>query len=95
MMLMIDVVLLAVVTALSLLFSRSITKPISRLTDTMEALAEGDLDVEVCGAQRTDELGAMTRAVEVFRENGLKVAQMTKAEATRIIASQAERATMM
>jgi len=95
MMLMIGAALLAVVAALGLLFSRSITKPISRLTETMEALAEGDLDVDVRGAQRRDELGAMARAVEVFRANGLKVAQMTEAEATRIVASQAERAQMM
>ncbi|MGV8856766.1 MAG: methyl-accepting chemotaxis protein [Devosia sp.] len=95
MMLMIGAGLLAVVAALGLLFSRSITGPISRLTQTMAALAEGDLDVQVRGAQRTDELGAMARALEVFRENGLKVTEMTEAEAARIIATQAERATMM
>ncbi len=37
----------------------------------------------------------MARAVEVFRENGLRIAQMTEAEAARIIHNQAERATMM
>ncbi|WP_332688625.1 methyl-accepting chemotaxis protein [Devosia sp.] len=95
MMLLIGAGLLAVVAALGLLFSRTITKPISRLTGTMEALAEGDLDVEVRGADRTDELGAMARAVEVFRENGLKVAQMTEAEAAQVLANQAERARMM
>ena len=49
----------------------------------MEALAEGDLDVEVRGAERTDEIGDMARAVEVFRENGLKVTEMTEAEAAQ------------
>jgi methyl-accepting chemotaxis protein len=95
MMLAIGAGLLAVVAALSLLFSRAITKPITRLTDTMEALAKGDLEVEVRGAGRTDELGAMARAVEVFRENGQKVAQMTEAEAAQVLANQAERARMM
>ena len=33
----------------------------------------------------------MARAVEVFRENGLKVAQMTEAEAAQVLANQAER----
>jgi methyl-accepting chemotaxis protein len=61
----------------------------------MEALAQGDLTAEVRGAERTDELGAMARAVQVFRENGLKVAEMTEAEAARIVANQAERAAMM
>ena len=95
MMLAIGAGLLAVVAALGLLFSRTITKPITRLTDTMEALAKGDLEVEVRGADRTDELGAMARAVEVFRENGQKVAQMTEAEAAQVLANQAERAGMM
>ncbi|MEO5807683.1 methyl-accepting chemotaxis protein [Devosia sp.] len=95
MMLIIGAALMAVVGAMSLLFSRTITKPITRLTGTMEALAEGNLDLEVKGSDRTDELGAMARAVEVFRANGLKVAEMTEAEAAQIIANQAERSRMM
>ena len=95
MMLLIGAGLLAVVAAAGLLFSRTITRPITRLTGTMQALAQGDLDVEVRGAQRSDELGAMARAVEVFRENGKKVAQMTEAEAAQVLANQAERARMM
>ncbi|HTN62546.1 MAG TPA: HAMP domain-containing protein, partial [Devosia sp.] len=95
MMLAIGLALLAVVALAGWLFSRSITKPITRLTGTMDDLAQGNLDVAVLGADRSDELGAMARAVEVFRENGQKVAQMTEAEAARIIASQADRAEMM
>jgi methyl-accepting chemotaxis protein len=46
-------------------------------------------------AKRRDEIGALAKAVEVFRENGLKVAQMTEAEAARIISDQERRAEMM
>jgi len=63
-----------------LFFTRSITGSISKLTTTMRDLADGDLDVEVRGASRQDELGEMARAVEVFRENGIKVLQMTQEE---------------
>ncbi|HTN62991.1 MAG TPA: methyl-accepting chemotaxis protein, partial [Devosia sp.] len=91
----IGVALLLVATLLAFLFARSISRPISRLTGTMEALAQGDLDVEVRGANGKDELGAMARAVEVFRENGQKVAQMTEAEAAQIVRTQADRAMMM
>ncbi|MET3927316.1 methyl-accepting chemotaxis protein [Devosia sp. 2618] len=94
-MLGIGAALLAVVAALGLWFSYSITTPITRLTRTMKELAEGDLEVEVRDADRSDEVGAMARAVEVFRENGQKVAQMTEAEAVQILASQAERSRMM
>ncbi|WP_375599146.1 methyl-accepting chemotaxis protein [Devosia sp. Naph2] len=88
-------ILLAIAAVGGFFFARSISRPISRLTDTMDALAGGDLDVEVKGARRADEIGAMARAVEVFRENALKVNEMTEAEAARIVASQAERAAMM
>src|SRR5690606_28354386 len=47
------------------------------------------------GARRSDEIGAMARAVEVFRENALRVHEMTEAEAARIVAGQQERAAMM
>jgi methyl-accepting chemotaxis protein len=88
-------ILLAIAAVVGFFFARSISKPISRLTETMETLANGDLSVEVKGARRADEIGAMARTVEVFRENALKVNEMTEAEAARIIASQADRAAMM
>ncbi len=87
--------LLAIAAAISMLFARSVSRPITRLTNTMEALANGELAVEVDGTQRHDEIGAMARNVEVFRENALKVNEMTEAEAVRIVATQAERAAMM
>jgi methyl-accepting chemotaxis protein len=95
MMLLIGVGLLAIVAALSLLFSRSITRPITRLTDTMQAVAEGNFEVDVPGNARRDELGAMARAVEVFRANGRKISQLTEAEAAQALANQEERAKMM
>ena len=95
MMLMVGGLLLAVAAVVGLVFSRSIAKPISRLTSTMEALAAGDLAVDVQGAGRRDEIGQMAKAVEVFRENGLRMAQMTEAEAARIIRDQEARTQMM
>jgi methyl-accepting chemotaxis protein len=67
-------------TAIGFVFARSIARPIVRLTRTMRTLADGDLEVEVKGADRPDELGDMARAVEVFRANGMRVREMTEAE---------------
>jgi methyl-accepting chemotaxis protein len=94
-MLIVGGVLLAIAALIGLAFARSITRPISRLTKTMQTLAAGTYDAEVRGGERSDEIGAMARAVEVFRENGQRMTQMTEAEAARIIANQAERAEMM
>ncbi|MEO8758996.1 MAG: cache and HAMP domain-containing protein, partial [Devosia sp.] len=67
-MLLIGLGLLLVAAIISLLFARSVTRPISSLTGTMQALAGGDLGVEVKGSGRSDEIGEMARTVEVFRE---------------------------
>jgi methyl-accepting chemotaxis protein len=80
---------------LAFFVSRTITKPINTLTATMGKVADGEFEQQVDGKARRDEIGAMARAVEVFRENGLKVAQMTEAEAARIIRDQEARNEMM
>ena len=92
---LIALIVALVVSGVAFLISRTITTPIARLTDVMDKVADGQFDTEVVGANRSDEIGAMARAVEVFRENGLKVTQMTEAEAARIIRDQDERQKMM
>ena len=80
---------------LGLLLSRFITKPIPKLAGSMEAIAQGNFDTEVPYTEFGNEVGGMARAVEVFRQNGLRVSQMTEAEAARIIADQENRQKMM
>ncbi|MFD2647600.1 methyl-accepting chemotaxis protein [Devosia albogilva] len=75
--------------------SRLITRPIPRLAKAMESIAAGDYETNVPYATQGNEVGAMARAVEIFRENGLRVSQMTEAEAARIIAEQENRQQMM
>lgn len=58
---------------LALAISIIVTKPLRILTSSAAKLAANDFDVEVKGIRRTDELGEMARAIEVFRENGIKV----------------------
>ena len=88
-------VVLLLATLFGLVFSRSVTRPISRLTRTMDALAEGDLTVEVMGKDRSDEVGAMARAVEVFRENAARVASLTEEERAGSERRRIERTAMM
>lgn len=61
---------------------RSITAPIARMTDAMCALSRGDYATEVFGTERSDEIGEMSRAVQVFKDNGLE-AQRLAAEQAR------------
>jgi methyl-accepting chemotaxis protein len=83
---------LGLLTALLML---RVTRPLRNLTDASTALANGDLDVEIRGASRGDELGDLARAVEVFRANSQKVRAMTEEEAARILSDQKARQRMM
>jgi diguanylate cyclase (GGDEF)-like protein len=66
---------LSIITAL--LVARAISRPIMRLTRTMATLAGGDLEVEVTDRSRRDEIGAMTNAVEVFKNSMVSGRRLT------------------
>nr|WP_246716834.1 methyl-accepting chemotaxis protein [Aureimonas phyllosphaerae] len=67
-----------------LMASRGITDPLSLLRKQMDRLAAGHLDVAVTGAERGDEVGAMARTVEVFKQASLeKVRLSTEADGAR------------
>ncbi|WP_158240466.1 EAL domain-containing protein [Telmatospirillum siberiense] len=53
------------------LIARSVSRPLLKLTGVMERLSRRDFDVEVPFRGRGDEIGAIARAVAVFRENGM------------------------
>ncbi len=86
---------LAVMCIVSIFASRLIARPIPVLSGVMGSIAQNEFDVEVPYTDRKNEVGDMARAVEVFRENGQKVAAMTEAEAARIIADEQARRAMM
>jgi methyl-accepting chemotaxis protein len=72
-----------------------VARPIRALTAISTALADGHVETEVSGANRRDELGDLAAALEVFRNNTLKVRQMTDDEARRIVEAQVARQHMM
>lgn len=57
-------------------------RPLRRSTEIMLKLADGDLQVAVPDAKGKDELNAITRTLQVFKDNGLKMEAM-KAEQVR------------
>ncbi|MDE1158260.1 MAG: HAMP domain-containing methyl-accepting chemotaxis protein [Neorhizobium sp.] len=66
---------------------RRVARPLSRITECMGALAAGDLAVEVPGARRKDEIGAIAQSVEVFREAAIRNRELeADAERNRIAA---------
>jgi len=71
-MLIAGLVLVMVIAGAGFFFARSITSPITNLTRKMAALADGNFDVEIDESARTDEIGEMGRAVEIFKQNGIE-----------------------
>ncbi|HEY7687295.1 MAG TPA: methyl-accepting chemotaxis protein [Dongiaceae bacterium] len=69
---------------------RRVTRPIEQLSGIMQRLAHRDLDVHVPGTERRDELGAMARTVEVFKENTLAKDRLEAAAEARDAADKAE-----
>jgi methyl-accepting chemotaxis protein len=65
----------AISTLAALLIARAISKPTVRLTRTMAVLAAGNIAVEIPDQERRDEIGAMAKAVEVFKEHMVKARQ--------------------
>jgi methyl-accepting chemotaxis protein len=61
--------LLAAFAVLGWIAVRQVARPLTGMTALMERLAQGDLEIEVTGTGRRDEVGALARALAVFKEN--------------------------
>jgi methyl-accepting chemotaxis protein len=72
------VVLSAIIT---FLVSRAISNPLAGLTGTMALLAKGELATEVPALARGDEIGAMARAVQVFKEGMIRANELAAEQA--------------
>lgn len=48
------------------------TRAIGAITGSMRRLADGDLDAEIFGAGRKDEIGLMAQAVQIFKVNAVE-----------------------
>jgi methyl-accepting chemotaxis protein len=83
------IAILAGAVVLAFLLGRGLSRPLSAITGVMNRLSSGDTDVTIPGRNRSDELGTMATAIDVFR-NGMIEARTLRAaqEATK---AQAER----
>ncbi|HEC14389.1 MAG TPA: HAMP domain-containing protein [Rhodospirillales bacterium] len=55
--------------------------PVTKMTEAMGRLAEGDVSIDIPSVGRHDEIGAMADAVEVFRRNKIHADEMADAQA--------------
>ena len=69
-------VLLLVTVGASWLIQVSIVRPLNGLTANMSRLAKGDTNIAIAHAGTRSEIGAMATAVQVFRDNAVRVREM-------------------
>ncbi|MES9862106.1 MAG: HAMP domain-containing protein [Candidatus Thiodiazotropha sp. LLP2] len=53
-----------IILLVAFVISRQLTQPIRKLTIAADAISRGDFDFDIKDTSRTDELGALARAVE-------------------------------
>ena len=89
--LMLDAVVVLVLIG-SMVFSYlGISRPVARLDGAMEKMSKGELDIEVPGARRGDEIGDMARTITVIRENAAAEALRKEEEAKQEEVARADR----
>ena len=71
-----------------------VVKPMKRLTAAMGRLADGETDIDLAAAERKDEIGAMGRAVKVFRDNAIERRELRSREAEEVERKQREQENM-
>ncbi len=74
----------AVVVAASMVVARHVATALKTVTTNMTVMSEGDLDVTIAQAGRRDEVGAMSRALEVFRASLVQKLELERAQANDV-----------
>ena len=81
--------------AVAWMIGRSITRPLSQLGARMQTLADGQLEENIPGSDRRDEIGAMAATVQVFKDNAVRIRDLEKVEAEAQQRAAAERKSAM
>jgi methyl-accepting chemotaxis protein len=74
---------------------RGISRPLNSLGARMEGIANGELDRDIPGAGRGDEVGKMAKTVQVFKDNALRMRELEKSETETRERTAAERRAAM
>jgi methyl-accepting chemotaxis protein len=61
--------------------ARSITVPVGQITSAMGSLADNKLDTVIPGLDHKSEIGLMAKAVDVFKQNAIKIRSLAAQEA--------------
>jgi len=77
------------------MIGRGISGPLGQLGARMQVLADGQLEGDIPGVGRGDEVGRMASAVQIFKDNAMRVRALEKADAETQARAAAERRAAM
>ena len=80
---MVILAILVLTVLISYVIARSISRPLARTTASMMRLAEGDKSISVEGTDNKAEMGALARALAVFKENALEMDRLAQERAAQ------------
>ncbi len=69
---------IAIMVLLGILVRKWVSVPVITMTDAMTRLASGDKDITVPDSKKDDEIGAMGKAVLVFKENAVEMERLAE-----------------
>ncbi|WP_207461545.1 methyl-accepting chemotaxis protein [Azospirillum sp. SYSU D00513] len=70
---------------------RLVARPLVRMAGAMGTLAGGDLGVTVEGTARKDEVGALARSLQVFKDNGIEMRRLQHEQEEQKARAEAQR----
>jgi len=68
--------LFGLIVLLILVSTKMIGRPLALMTDAMAKLAAGDNSIEIPSIEKRDDIGAMARTVQVFKENAIEMERL-------------------
>jgi methyl-accepting chemotaxis protein len=84
---------IAIVTALAIAFllARAIVRPVKAMTGAMGRLSQGDMSTQIPGTERKDEIGDMSKAVQIFKDSMVETERLRAEQEQQKIAAAAQR----
>ena len=79
----VTLITLILLSSLGYLLSRGIVRPLAAMTGAMRELAAGNKQIVIPAQGRTDELGEMSAAVQVFKETAIEADRLAAEQAAR------------
>ena len=88
-------VILVVLGGISMLIGRSVTGPLSRISTGMLRLADGDKSIEIADTDQKNEIGDLSRAMQVFLNKTIEMDEMRAAQDAAEKRAEEEKRAMM